>query len=53
MGTWDAGPFDNDDAADFIGDLDSAPENERAAMILSALLAAAENDTYLLAGSAA
>lgn len=47
MGTWDAGPFDNDDAADFTSDLDSAPDHERAAMIRAALLAAAENDDYL------
>jgi Domain of unknown function (DUF4259) len=33
MGTWDVGPFDNDDAADFAGDLDDAPEQARIEMI--------------------
>ena len=47
MGTWDAGPFDNDSAADFINALDDAPEHERAALIRTALTAAVENDTYL------
>ena len=47
MGTWDAGPFDNDDAADFANDLDGAPEDQRAAMIREALTAAIDNDGYL------
>ncbi|MBD5654748.1 MAG: DUF4259 domain-containing protein [Candidatus Eremiobacteraeota bacterium] len=25
MGAWEAGPFDNDDAADFVADFDDAP----------------------------
>ena len=29
MGTWGTGPFDNDTAADFAGDLDDAPPGER------------------------
>jgi hypothetical protein len=33
MGTWDAGPFDNDDAADFAGELDDAPAPARIEMI--------------------
>ena len=33
MGTWDAGPFDNDDAADFAGELDDAPAQARIEMI--------------------
>lgn len=37
MGTWDVGPFDNDTAADFSGDLDDAAESERAGIIRSAL----------------
>ncbi|MCX5341765.1 DUF4259 domain-containing protein [Streptomyces sp. R-74717] len=37
MGTWDTGHFDNDTAADFSGDLDSAPEAERVAVIRNAL----------------
>lgn len=47
MGTWDAGPFDNDSAADFADDLDSAPEHARIALIRDALTAAVGNDTYL------
>src|SRR5437016_2924361 len=47
LGTWDAGPFDNDSAADFANGLDDAPEHERAARIRTALTAAARNDTYL------
>ena len=47
MGAWDAGPFDNDSAADFADDLDDAPEHERVAMIRTALATAAGNDTYL------
>ncbi|MEU9575988.1 DUF4259 domain-containing protein [Streptomyces chilikensis] len=41
MGTWDTGPFDNDTAADFSGDLDDAPEGARAAMVRAVLLRAA------------
>lgn len=33
MGTWDVGPFDNDDAADFAGELDDAPAQARIEMI--------------------
>ncbi|WP_250002995.1 DUF4259 domain-containing protein [Actinoplanes sp. M2I2] len=33
MGTWDAGPFDNDDAADFAYQLDEAPAPARIEMI--------------------
>jgi hypothetical protein len=33
MGTWGAGPFDNDDAADFAGELDDAPAQARIEMI--------------------
>jgi hypothetical protein len=47
LGTWDAGPFDNDDAADFAGELDDTPEGERVALIRSVLTAAVENNTYL------
>lgn len=53
MGTWDAGPFDNDDAADFVNDLDDAPEHQRVAMIRAALTAAIENDDYLDLGEGA
>ncbi|WP_285566696.1 DUF4259 domain-containing protein [Streptomyces sp. RTGN2] len=37
MGTWDVGPFDNDTAADFAGDLDEAALEEREAMIQGVL----------------
>ncbi|MFD3875543.1 DUF4259 domain-containing protein [Streptomyces sp. NPDC058623] len=37
MGTWDIGPFDNDTAADFAGDLDEAPMEQREPMIRKAL----------------
>ncbi|MFI0943308.1 DUF4259 domain-containing protein [Streptomyces sp. NPDC021020] len=37
MGTWDIGPFDNDTAADFAGDLDEAAVEEREPMIRSVL----------------
>ena len=47
MGAWDAGPFDNDSAADFAGDLDDAPESDRVAMIRTALTTAVETDGYL------
>ncbi|HEY8986470.1 MAG TPA: DUF4259 domain-containing protein [Streptomyces sp.] len=33
MGTWGTGPFDNDTAADFGGDLDEAVLEERRAMV--------------------
>lgn len=33
MGAWDVGPFDNDDAADFAGDLDDAPPHARIDLI--------------------
>ncbi|WP_374238234.1 DUF4259 domain-containing protein [Actinoplanes sp. DH11] len=33
MGTWGVGQFDNDDAADFAGDLDDAPAHVRIEMI--------------------
>ncbi|MFF0286851.1 DUF4259 domain-containing protein [Streptomyces sp. NPDC005262] len=42
MGTWDIGPFDNDTAADFGGDLDEATLEERESMIRGALKRAAD-----------
>ncbi|WP_448318769.1 DUF4259 domain-containing protein [Streptomyces sp. CO7] len=45
MGTWDTGPFDNDTAADFCGDLDDAPLGERAGMVRAALLRTADTGT--------
>ncbi|MFD9541541.1 DUF4259 domain-containing protein [Streptomyces sp. NPDC060022] len=38
MGTWDVGPFDNDTAADFGGDLDEAAAGERAGIVRGALI---------------
>ncbi|RKR86196.1 uncharacterized protein DUF4259 [Micromonospora pisi] len=37
MGFWDVGPFDNDDAADFAGDLDAATADARIEMVCGAL----------------
>ncbi|MFG2986463.1 DUF4259 domain-containing protein [Streptomyces sp. NPDC048258] len=47
MGTWDIGPFDNDTAADFAGDLDEAAVEERESMIRSALERAADPADHL------
>lgn len=41
MGTWDTGPFDNDIAADFGGDLDEAAWEEREPTIRGVLVRAA------------
>ncbi|WP_222720583.1 DUF4259 domain-containing protein [Actinomadura sp. HBU206391] len=40
MGTWGIGPFDNDTAADFAGNLDDLTEDERPVAIREALLTA-------------
>ncbi|MFJ5846832.1 DUF4259 domain-containing protein [Streptomyces sp. NPDC092903] len=47
MGTWDIGPFDNDTAADFGGDLDEAELEEREAMIRGVLKRAAGPADFL------
>ncbi|MFE8015910.1 DUF4259 domain-containing protein [Streptomyces antibioticus] len=47
MGTWDIGPFDNDTAADFGGDLDEAALEEREAMVRGALQRAADSAGFL------
>jgi hypothetical protein len=47
MSRWDWGPFDNDTAADFSGDLDDAPESGRIAMIHDALAAVGSCDSYV------
>jgi Domain of unknown function (DUF4259) len=53
MGTWDVGPFDNDTAADWCGDLDDAAPEQRAALIREALSrVAAHGDEYLDSGDA-
>lgn len=36
MGTWDVGPFDNDTAADFCGDLEEAAAGEREGVVRGA-----------------
>ena len=47
MGTWDIGPFDNDTAADFGGDLDEAATQERGPMIRRVLKRAAAPADHL------
>ncbi|MGI5147027.1 DUF4259 domain-containing protein [Plantactinospora sp. CA-294935] len=47
MGTWDDGPFDNDSAADWCGDLHDADPSERPAIVRAALTTAALNTGYL------
>lgn len=47
MGTWDSGPFDNDTAADWCGDLDDADVAKRPALVREALSRAAGEDGYL------
>jgi hypothetical protein len=59
VGAWDAGPFDNDDAADFAAELDDADPNQRILLLRDALQAAADidedidEDIYLRALAAA
>jgi len=47
MGTWDKGPFDNDTAADWSGELDDAPADQREPMIRTTLTAVIDNVGYL------
>lgn len=48
MGAWGTGPFDNDDAADFAGDLsDLAGSDVAAAVLGDALLAVTAADGYI------
>ncbi|NXY96620.1 DUF4259 domain-containing protein [Streptomyces sp. BR123] len=47
MGTWDVGPFDNDTAADFCGDLEEAAEADRPGLVRDALLRAVDADDPL------
>jgi hypothetical protein len=54
MGTWDVGPFDNDTAADWCGDLHDAAPEQRVQLIRGALTAVIDNgDHYLDSGFAA
>ncbi|MGW2016690.1 DUF4259 domain-containing protein [Streptomyces sp. NPDC001927] len=47
MGTWDIGPFDNDTAADFGGDLDEATAGEREGVVRGALTHVIDTVGYL------
>jgi hypothetical protein len=47
MGAWDDGPFDNDTAADWCGELEDAAPSERRGMIRTALTTAADSPGYL------
>ncbi|MEW1773597.1 DUF4259 domain-containing protein [Streptomyces sp. NPDC086777] len=47
MGTWDVGPFSNDTAADFCGDLDEALSVEREGMVRGALTSVIDCADYL------
>ncbi|MGC4788873.1 DUF4259 domain-containing protein [Micromonospora sp. DT178] len=47
MGTWAAGPFDNDVAADWCGDLDEASPERRPLLVEQALREAAGEDDFL------
>jgi hypothetical protein len=47
VGTWDKGPFDNDAAADWSGQLDDAEPEDRLDLIRSTLSAAADELDYL------
>jgi hypothetical protein len=47
MGTWDFGPFDNDDAADWSGDLQDTDPARRAALIRETLDEVLHEDEYL------
>lgn len=47
MGAWDLGPFDNDSAADWCGELDDAPMSERESIIRRTLSDAVDEPAYL------
>jgi hypothetical protein len=47
VGTWGTGPFDNDTAADFAGDLDDAPPGEREALVRGVLARTVSAAGYL------
>ncbi|WP_250400272.1 DUF4259 domain-containing protein [Streptomyces cellostaticus] len=47
MGTWDVGPFDNDTAADFCGELNVAAAGERTDLIRSILTRVIDTAGYL------
>jgi uncharacterized protein DUF4259 len=45
VGAWDAGPFDNDEAADFAQELDEADPNQRIILIREALQSVLDAET--------
>lgn len=47
MGTWDAGPFDNDDAADWLDDLASSDPAEWSDIIAETLTTVVDYEDYL------
>ncbi|WP_433516293.1 DUF4259 domain-containing protein [Nonomuraea sp. CA-143628] len=47
MGTWDVGPFDNDSAADWCGDLHDAAPEQRPALVRKALKVVVGRTRYL------
>ncbi|WBB50529.1 DUF4259 domain-containing protein [Verrucosispora sp. WMMA2044] len=47
MGAWDSGPFDNDTAADWCGELDDADAAQRPVLVRTALNRAAVEQDYL------
>jgi hypothetical protein len=47
MGIWDYGPFDSDTAADWSGDLNDAPADQREPIIRTTLAAVLNNEGYL------
>src|SRR5258705_7913835 len=49
MGTWDVGPFNNDTAADWCGDLHDAAGDQRLPLVRAALSAVVDNDDKYLA----
>ncbi|MFE7774600.1 DUF4259 domain-containing protein [Streptomyces sp. NPDC057445] len=52
MGTWGTGPFENDTAADFAGDLDELAPEDRGGHIRAALLRVVEEPEYVEAPDA-
>ena len=53
MGTWGIGPFDNDTAADFAGDLDNALPGEPEALVRGVLTRTVKATGYLDEGQEA
>ncbi|MFD1936288.1 MULTISPECIES: DUF4259 domain-containing protein [Nonomuraea] len=47
MGAWDVGPFDNDTAADWCGDLQDADASQRPVLIRRALATVVDEQGYL------